>query len=477
MNTFLSMVSITSNEDGYLNLSNCSSDSLNKEESDNQFDAFSSSVIVSKIYHKYARKCALSLLFLKIEQEQVDCYGSMVRDMLSNISSDDLKIRFKSENQAKFFLITLKIYFKIKLISKESNIDTISIKIKPNCSSEYYMDYFMNNNYTMKLLNKSSKQSSKYVISNLVKVFKRIQFNVDLTYETTSYYSEWEYHPINCDIDVDSLMTNKFIDSSNIDKNFTCQIKLINPKCDITDVINNVRNMEFIILSKTGTPLIEHVKWEDNNYCDYFYDIFSKTPCIDRYSILGKQIMKKKLILEMQGWRCKNLPCKNPNCIIYVKPCSDLSDGSSSTSISSSSSSSRSSSSSSSSSSSTITSTDSSPATSINYLDTNKSSDTKISSDNIMISNHVHEHNPEHDDKDFVDYLKSSGSPRILQHNEINVKTNVTKCNDNDYTDIHTDKYINTSNIPITDDCLYSSNVYTINTSRNKIFTNVQPKP
>ncbi|AQN68791.1 hypothetical protein [Saudi moumouvirus] len=255
-------------------------------------------------FQYYAKKIILDLIFKKIRDEEACCYGNFIRDMISGYESRRLKTLFKSFQHANIFLRTLKIYFDLKHIDDKKN--AIIIKIKANKNNEYFMDYVMDNRYVKELISSLSDDDSKKVLEKLSDSFKKVSIKMTVEYETSVEYGKYEYYPIYGDLDINTLSSDKILPDLTIGDLYT-----LNPNCNIYNIISNIREQQFIVISDSGYPLLDHF--------DIDFDSDSlESHCIDYRSKKGKKIMKTIRNMKQHGWECKNVPCKNEDCVLSI---------------------------------------------------------------------------------------------------------------------------------------------------------------
>ncbi|AEQ60855.1 hypothetical protein [Acanthamoeba polyphaga mimivirus] len=275
---------------------------------------------VNTILRSHCRQCVLDLIFKKIKEENVHCYGDYVRYMLIGYDSNRIRVRFKSEFQATFFRKQLEIYLSVKNYGDYEDSNCSTMRVRPKYSNKYFRNFILSNEYIMKLFEQIPQSRTSYLLNKLRKQFKKTRFYLEFYYETSLNYTNYEYIPVNCDFDVDTLMVDKQIYEKPNPEDFI----VINPKCKVENVINNINNMQFIILTKNGSPLIQHYSedivtgnYDDDYYKFYLDELMGRSHCIDRYSASGKRILSRKEILEDEGWVCINLPCPNQNCVLF----------------------------------------------------------------------------------------------------------------------------------------------------------------
>ncbi|AVL95081.1 hypothetical protein ma694 [Moumouvirus australiensis] len=255
-------------------------------------------------FQYYAKKIILDLIFKKLRDEEACCYGNFIRDMISGYEPTKLRTLFKSFQHSNIFLRTLKIYLDLKHLWDDKN--TMAIKIKANKNNSYFMDYVIDNRYYQEIISLLSDDDSKKVLEKLSDSFKTISIKMIVKYETSIEYGRFEYYPIKGDLDVNTLMSNVILPDLIIG-----DLDTLNPNCNIYEIVTNIRKQQFTVISNSGYPIIDHSDIE-------FESDYLESHCIDYRSKRGKKILKTIRKMELRGWECINVPCKNEDCILSV---------------------------------------------------------------------------------------------------------------------------------------------------------------
>lgn len=128
------------------------------------------------------------------------------------------------------------------------------------------------------------------------KIYPDIIFYLNITYNTP-------YTDLYFDIDVNMLIVllhnystgNK--DYVDITLGNLC---IVNTKCDIADIMFNIKAKQFIVLDRSGKPEMCH----------------QDTVCINRFSSRGVTLVKRINKMINRGWRCINESCSNETCVM-----------------------------------------------------------------------------------------------------------------------------------------------------------------
>lgn len=262
---------------------------------------------IDNIFQYYAKKIVIDLIFQKIHDDQVCCFGGFIRDMIAGYDFNEIKdidVRCRSQYHVDIFIRTLKIYFILGIVKETKNKFTINISV--DIGNEYFMEYVMNNRFTMELITDVFYGDVKNTMKNLGENLNLINIDMDIYCEKTTYWSD-DYHNMNCDLDVNTLRSDCLLQDMDIS-----DLRTFNPNCDINGTYNNAKRREFIVLSKIGNPIIDH------SDIDYYMRAFTDDPCIDYRNKYGKKILKTIMKMQQRGWKCLNKPCNNENCVLSI---------------------------------------------------------------------------------------------------------------------------------------------------------------
>lgn len=273
------------------------------DSSSTEFDAITDHN-TDNIFQYYAKKIIIDLIFIKLRDEEACCYGNFIRDMISGYEPTRLKTLFKSFQHSNIFLRTLKIYFDLEHLWDDKN--TTAIKITVDKNNSYFMDYALDNRYTNEMISLLSDDDSKKVLEKLSDSFKTISIKMIVKYETSVKYGKFEYYPIRGDLDINTLMSNVILPDLTIR-----DLDTLNPNCNIYEIITNIRNKKYLVISDSGHPVIDHsdIEFESDQL---------ESHCIDYRSKRGKKILKTMRKMKLRGWECINVSCKNEDCILSI---------------------------------------------------------------------------------------------------------------------------------------------------------------
>ena len=204
--------------------------------------------------------------------EHLYIYGGFIRDQLAGLPFHDIDIRFHNHSSVNSFIRALRKRFEVKIV-KSSYIGCVSTEVKDGHNNCLKLDLSYDNN------------------------FRQIVFDFDV-----------------------NMLHASFI--GNEQESIKTQLNLMNPKCNMYDVLQNIHHKQFVILNSAGEPSLSHefvsMTFDTEKNEEVLGSVIDRINCrcIDRYTLQGRKVIERRAKMEDRGWICLNSDCRNPRCVL-----------------------------------------------------------------------------------------------------------------------------------------------------------------